>query len=69
MNAPNLQDASFPHEVASLLRGIANTYNEAASELQSAWQDPQAGKVWEDFARILNRAAASCELACTKRGV
>lgn len=62
-------DASDPRDVARILRNAADAFGPVASELASAHSDPQAGKVWDDFVRILNCAADSCERACAKRRV
>lgn len=60
-------DIDAPEKLAPQLRAIADHYRESAAELASAWCDPSAGKVWEDYARILDRAAASAERAYSKR--
>lgn len=62
-------DVMAPHQVALTLRRAANIYREGAAELQTYWQDSDAGKCWEDFAGILDRAADACEKARAKRGV
>lgn len=62
-------DVMAPHQVALTLRRAVDSYREGAAELQTAWQDPNAGKCWEDFAGILERAADACEKARTSRGV
>lgn len=54
-------DVDCPEKVAPILRAAAEKFYEAHSELQSAWQDKQAGKAWSKIARILERAAASIE--------
>jgi len=59
-------DVDTPEELAPVLRAAADQYNESASELQSAWQDPHAGKVWAKFAVILERAADQAEKAVDK---
>lgn len=61
--------ADSPEHVAVILRNAAQRMREDAAELAASWFDPNAGKVWEDFARILERAAASCERARQRRGV
>lgn len=63
LNAP-----ATPEEVPIALRNAARLMNEQCAELQSAWGDAQAGRIWQDFARILERAADSCERAITRRG-
>lgn len=60
-------DVATPEEVPAILETIANHYRESASELSSAWQDGNAGKVWSDFATILNLAADSCRKAIAKK--
>ena len=65
----DLADCVAPEEVEPMLRRIADMFNEAATELSSAWQDNQAGKVWGDFARIMERAADQCAKARPKRGL
>jgi hypothetical protein len=68
MNTKSLDlDVDSPEKVPGVLRAIANKYYESVIELQSAWQDKNAGKIWEDYARILERAANSCEKALNKR--
>jgi acyl-CoA reductase-like NAD-dependent aldehyde dehydrogenase len=54
-------DVDTPEKVAEVLRRAAQRFNESASELESAWQDRNAGKVWVKFAEILERAAKSCD--------
>jgi uncharacterized protein YukE len=65
----DLAECATPEQVPATLRRIADRFAESTSELQSAWQDPSAGKVWQDFANILNRAAQSCENAIARRGL
>jgi hypothetical protein len=60
-------DVAAPEDVPIVLETVANFYRESASELAGAWQDQGAGKVWEDFAKILDRAAESCRKAIAKR--
>ncbi len=60
-------DVATLEEVPAILEAIANHYRESASELASAWQDGNAGKVWHDFATILDRAADSCRKAISRR--
>ena len=50
-------DVVSPEEVPMVLRAAADEYYEAAGELSSAWQDKNAGKIWEKIARILESAA------------
>jgi hypothetical protein len=60
-------DVATPEEVPAILEAIANHYRESAGELASVWQDGNAGKVWGDFATILDRAAYSCRKAISRR--
>lgn len=60
-------DTDLPDRVADILREAAQAYRESQSELASAWTDPNAGKVWGDFATILERAAESCDKAYARR--
>lgn len=59
-------DVATPTQVAQVLRAAADKFNESMGELQSAWQDEQAGRVWGEFAKILNRAADQADKACGK---
>ena len=61
-------DVATPEDVPVVLETVANYYRESAGELQNAWQDANAGKIWSDFATILDRAAKSCLAALQKRG-
>ena len=58
-------DVDAPEKVANVLRRAADKYWESESELQSMWQDPRAGRIWREFAKILERAADQCD-ACRK---
>ena len=60
-------DVATPEEVPSILDAVADHYRESAITLMGAWQDDSAGKVWGDFATILDRAAESCRKAISKR--
>lgn len=59
-------DVAVPDQLANVLRRAAENFNQSYSELQSAWQDQQAGRVWAEFAKILERAAGQCDRACDK---
>ena len=54
-------DVDAPDKVADVLRAAAEAYEESATELQSAWQDREAGRPWSRIARILERAADQIE--------
>jgi hypothetical protein len=59
-------DVDVPEKVPVALRRAVEHFEEAFSELQSAWQDRNAGRVWHEFAKILDRAADSCDRAIDK---
>ena len=54
-------DVDSPEKLPGILRLAAQRFYESAGELEAAWQDKNAGKVWTRFARILERSADSCE--------
>lgn len=56
-------DVSTPEEVAVILRRAADRFRDSTDELGSAWQDRRAGRVWSEFAKVLDRAAAACDKA------
>lgn len=56
-------DVVEPEKVAHVLRRAAETYTDLAFEVAIVLGDEPAGKVWVTLARILDRAAASCERA------
>jgi len=57
----DLHDAQVPEDVARILRYAAQRLSESTADLQSAWQDPQAGTVWLKLARTIEVCAARCE--------
>jgi hypothetical protein len=61
MTDPTLETAVSPEQVIDLLRKSAAQYYESAGELESAWQDPHAGKIWEFSAREFESVAAKIE--------
>lgn len=61
-------DISSPAEIVDVLLRSAQTYYEGAGEVESAWQDPNPGKIWIDLAMILERAADQATKALKKRG-
>jgi hypothetical protein len=61
-------DIDAPEKFPGTLEAVADLYRDSTSELQGAWQDEHAGKIWSDFANILERAAASARRALDKRG-
>ena len=62
-------NVAAPETVQLTLRRAADQYRESSGELAAAWQDKIAGSVWNDIARILDRAADSCERACIRHGL
>ncbi|MCJ7409532.1 hypothetical protein LPQ06_28480 [Klebsiella pneumoniae] len=62
MNSLDLNVAS-PEELPQVLRRAADIFRESHEQLKINWQDPNAGSVWAEFARILDRAATSAEKA------
>lgn len=54
-------DVDSPDKVGGVLRRAAEAYYESAGELQGAWGDRNAGKIWEKIAHILDRAADSID--------
>jgi hypothetical protein len=55
-----------PEALARVLREAAQAFNESRGELQAAWQDDSAGRVWAELARVLERAADQSDKACKK---
>lgn len=54
-------DVDDPRKVEKVLSRAAQAYYDSAGELESAWQDPDAGRPWAELAKILDRAVASIE--------
>lgn len=46
-----------PEMVSGVIRHAAQAFYESHGELESAWQDKNAGAAWSKIARILERAA------------
>ncbi len=53
----DMSDAASPEDAIRILRNIAMRFYEDAGELESAWQDKEAGKFWSRLARDLDRLA------------
>lgn len=53
----DLEEVGDPAEVPDVLEYAAQRYYESASELDAAWQDPDAGKPWEMIAGELEASA------------
>lgn len=62
----DLADAAAPEDVADILRRAADKFRESVPELQSAWQDDGAGKVWGKLANALETAARACDRATAR---
>jgi len=54
-------DCTAPEQVPLTLRYTAERYRESTADLQSAWQDPNAGLVWSKLADEMEKSAARCE--------
>jgi len=59
-------DVDVPEKVAGILRRAAERFYASEMGLISAWQDPNAGRVWGMIARILEKAADRTEKAVEK---
>lgn len=53
----DLMELAAPDDVAAVLRYVADEYRASQMELQSAWQDKEAGREWSVIAKALDRAA------------
>jgi hypothetical protein len=56
-----LCDIGDPPTLVAVLRATADAYDESVGELEAAWQDPAAGKVWAVAARSLRQSATLIE--------
>lgn len=56
-------DVAAPDEVAKVLKRASYLYAHSADELDSAWQDKNAGKPWRDLVKILDEAARKADKA------
>lgn len=56
-----IDGCAAPEDVPKALRAAAEKYEQDAADLQAAWSDPNAGKVWLAFARRLRRTADGLE--------
>lgn len=59
-------NVNAPNQLSDVLREAADAMRESRANLQAAWCDPNAGYVWEELAKILDRAAASTDRAVKK---
>lgn len=53
----DLNEPASPEGIPQVLRNAADMMREQAGDLQSAWQDKNAGGDWNMIARELERAA------------
>jgi len=53
----DINEAAAPDEIAPILRMHADKFRIAQYELQSAWQDKQAGRGWLILAREFDKLA------------
>lgn len=54
-------DVATPEEVPKVLREAVEKFYDSVGELESAWQDKKAGKVWGKIAAILDTTADKIE--------
>lgn len=59
-------NVNAPNQLADVLREAADAMRESRASLQIEWCDEDAGRVWEELAKILDRAAASTDRAVKK---
>ena len=64
----DLLTTNNPRDVPRILHELAGIYRQDQARLQDDWQDPQAGKVWGDLAKILEAATDKAHSACDKHG-
>jgi hypothetical protein len=62
----DLADPATPEGIPVALRAAADLFAQSREDLAVSWQDRDAGRVWGEFARILNRAADACDRAIAK---
>jgi hypothetical protein len=55
--ALTLENTMSPEAVPGILQRLATQYRQDQANLQDTWQDPQAGRVWGELAKILERAS------------
>ncbi len=57
----DMNDAASPEDAIRILRNIVDRFYIDAGELESAWQDKEAGKFWSRLAGDLDRLADKAE--------
>lgn len=60
-------DVSTPDEVPAVLETAADHFRQSAADLAANWQDRDAGRCWEDFAKILDKAAIAARKVLRNR--
>lgn len=53
----DLNDPATPEDIPQIMRNAAQKMREQTGELQSAWQDAGAGRVWTSIAKELEKSA------------
>lgn len=61
MTRKTIEGVSSPEDLTAILKATAQQYREDAQELRSAWQDPEAGSIWDYASRVLEEAADAIE--------
>lgn len=61
-------DVDTPEKVSRALRRAAQAYYEAEGDLQAAWTDRTAGRVWRELGKVLDRAADAAERTVQRWG-
>lgn len=57
-----------PEKFPAVLENVAEHYRQSHAELSAGWQETSAGRIWADFAAILDRAAKSARKALERSG-
>ena len=65
-NNQDLGEAEHPEQVPVVLRNAAQAMYEAEGELQAAWQDKHAGRVWHELGKVLDACADKAEKVVEK---
>ena len=66
MKTTDLADPATPEGIPAALRAAAELFAQSREDLAANWQDRNAGRVWGEFARIMERAADACDRAIAK---
>lgn len=57
MKTADLLSVQSPDQLVAMLRATATQYREDAADLQAAWQDLEAGRIWVRAATKLEATA------------